>query len=244
MLMGKSIIDYKPIETSYQGYRFRSRLEARWAVFFDAMGIQWRYETEGYEKYIYREDEKGNEVVARVSRYLPDFYLPEFQCHVEVKGDPLGVYKERERLCDVLDWGSPIPYFTGSGDDDWKGPHFHGLLVLGDIPRQHWGFSFHGLIRHRKGLHREWFCFEMHKQCRLRLASDQDVQWIQHITGDQTISSCTSLDEWSLSDDWKFQAIQVPLRLASPVVMAAYDSARQARFEHGESNANSRRLSA
>ena len=31
--MEKSI---KPIETNYKGYRFRSRLEARWAVFFDA----------------------------------------------------------------------------------------------------------------------------------------------------------------------------------------------------------------
>lgn len=31
----------KPIETKYKGYRFRSRLEARWAVFFDALGISW-----------------------------------------------------------------------------------------------------------------------------------------------------------------------------------------------------------
>ena len=30
----------KPIETQYHGYRFRSRLEARWAVFFDVMGIK------------------------------------------------------------------------------------------------------------------------------------------------------------------------------------------------------------
>ena len=27
--------DIKAIETYYKGYRFRSRLEARWAVFFD-----------------------------------------------------------------------------------------------------------------------------------------------------------------------------------------------------------------
>ena len=27
----------KAIETVYNGYRFRSRLEARWAVFFDAL---------------------------------------------------------------------------------------------------------------------------------------------------------------------------------------------------------------
>ena len=39
----------KPIETIYNGYRFRSRLEARWAVFFDALNIQCLYETEGEE---------------------------------------------------------------------------------------------------------------------------------------------------------------------------------------------------
>ena len=38
----------KAIETVYKGYRFRSRLEARWAVFFNYMGLQWVYEDEGY----------------------------------------------------------------------------------------------------------------------------------------------------------------------------------------------------
>jgi hypothetical protein len=31
------------------GYRFRSRLEARWAVFFDVAGIPWQYEPEGFD---------------------------------------------------------------------------------------------------------------------------------------------------------------------------------------------------
>jgi len=39
----------KAIETEYKGYRFRSRLEARWAVFFDALGFQWEYEPEGFD---------------------------------------------------------------------------------------------------------------------------------------------------------------------------------------------------
>ena len=39
----------KPIETVYKGDRFRSRLEARWAVFFDAARIKWEYEPEGYD---------------------------------------------------------------------------------------------------------------------------------------------------------------------------------------------------
>lgn len=50
----------KPIETWYQGYRFRSRLEARWAVFFNALGLRWAYEPEGFE-------------LPGGGRYLPDF---------------------------------------------------------------------------------------------------------------------------------------------------------------------------
>lgn len=64
----------KAIETQYKGYRFRSRLEARWAVFFDALGIEWQYEPEGFE-------------MADGTRYLPDFWLPTFGdgMYVEVK---------------------------------------------------------------------------------------------------------------------------------------------------------------
>jgi hypothetical protein len=63
----------RPIETRYRGHRFRSRLEARWAVFFDAAGIEWRYEAEGF-------DVNGR-------RYLPDFWLPKLESFVEIKPD-------------------------------------------------------------------------------------------------------------------------------------------------------------
>lgn len=39
----------KPIDTPYKGHLFRSRLEARWAVFLDALCLQWEYEVEGYD---------------------------------------------------------------------------------------------------------------------------------------------------------------------------------------------------
>ena len=39
----------KAIETRAYGCRFRSRLEARWAVFFTAMGLKWEYEPEGFD---------------------------------------------------------------------------------------------------------------------------------------------------------------------------------------------------
>lgn len=53
----------KAIQTSYAGCRFRSRMEARWAVFFDAMGLTWSYEPEGFE-------------VGHHGPYLPDFFVP------------------------------------------------------------------------------------------------------------------------------------------------------------------------
>lgn len=63
----------KAIETQYNGLRFRSRLEARWAVFFDKLGIKYQYEPEGFE-------------LTNGVRYLPDFYLPESDSFFEVKG--------------------------------------------------------------------------------------------------------------------------------------------------------------
>lgn len=38
------IYTIKPIPTSYAGVDFRSRLEARWAAFFDLAGLTWDYE--------------------------------------------------------------------------------------------------------------------------------------------------------------------------------------------------------
>lgn len=64
----------KAIETIYpypNGDRFRSRLEARWAVFFSKLGIKYDYEIEGYN---------FNGI-----RYLPDFWLSDLNCFVEVK---------------------------------------------------------------------------------------------------------------------------------------------------------------
>ena len=77
----------KPIETQYNGFRFRSRLEARWAVFFDVIGLKYEYEMEGY-------DMEG-------TRYLPDFYIPSLDRWFEIKAKPLNDYemKKCEEFC-------------------------------------------------------------------------------------------------------------------------------------------------
>jgi len=128
----------RPIETRYAGCRFRSRLEARWAVFFDHMGIPWNYEPQGY-------------VLADGRRYLPDFYLPEPATWVEVKGsnNQLDVNMFRRAAQD-------LPRLAPEAGE--IGPK---LLLLGPIPRPHtfdWGWiggspRYHGqgTVLHRWG---------------------------------------------------------------------------------------------
>lgn len=53
----------QPIETRYGNRHFRSRLEARWAVYFDVAGIEWDYEPEKFKT------DNGQ-------AYIPDFWLP------------------------------------------------------------------------------------------------------------------------------------------------------------------------
>lgn len=61
------------IETRYAGCRFRSRLEARWAVFFGYTGTRWEYEPQGYD-------------LGPLGPYLPDFWLVDHEAWFEVKG--------------------------------------------------------------------------------------------------------------------------------------------------------------
>lgn len=98
-------MNLKPIETYYKGYRFRSRLEARWAVFFDSAKIKYFYEPEGFK------NDDG-------SLYLPDFYLPDFDTYVEVKANIPEAEKDLNRYVNFIKWGGPIKR----------------LVILSDIP--------------------------------------------------------------------------------------------------------------
>lgn len=60
------------IETRYMNIVFRSRLEARWGVFFDCLKLDWYYEHEGFD-------------LGRFGRYLPDFYFPQGDFFAEIK---------------------------------------------------------------------------------------------------------------------------------------------------------------
>lgn len=105
----------KPIETYYKGYRFRSRLEARWAIFFDFCGADWEYEPEGYDL--------GDGI----------YYLPDFLLH-GVKFIHGGVEAEMEELHDLYVEVKGVMNET----DAEKIRRFHAagkpVLIVGRIP--------------------------------------------------------------------------------------------------------------
>lgn len=114
----------KPLETRYAGCRFRSRLEARWAVFLDEMRIGWEYEPQGFQ--------------TSAGPYLPDFRVkPECVQHHDNEVSPAGhfgmptegdVYLEVKGAPLSLDEAERIRAFAcDPGPARW-------VLALGPIP--------------------------------------------------------------------------------------------------------------
>lgn len=196
----------QPIETSYAGCRFRSRLEARWAVFFDALRIAWEYEPQGY-------------LIGAANRpYLPDFFLPTSGTWVEVKGGedeldrglvlgaaadlpdrrPAGTHRTQPQLLLL----GPIPEPKKRHDIGWLGLHCWRDPDGGGPIHQfdYWGFDGYA----ERG-HMQWIDISgSAPRC------DDGVElWLEHV-------------EASLTPD------------ANVSTLGAYSAARSARFEHGE----------
>lgn len=92
-------VTVQAIETVYNGCRFRSRLEARWAAFFD--GIGWRWEYEPFD----------------ASGYIPDFLVyGQEPIIVEIKPygeDPCQYQEEATRIVPKLadHWSGHVTVF-------------------------------------------------------------------------------------------------------------------------------------
>lgn len=195
----------RAIETQYAGCRFRSRLEARWAVFFDHLGIEWAYEPEGIE-------------VADGTRYLPDFWIPDWQLHVEVKAEMSHV--------DFLKTLRVMP-LRKPADNQFR----NQLLILGPIPRP--GFAWtHGRLDVLGGCMDSVFIADA---------------YFSHfpVTYPHQVGHLCRLDvsAWlaGLPEQTQFfrkvlvEAQHHPRLTVDPTVDAAYQAARSARFEFGES---------
>lgn len=232
----------KAIETYYNGYRFRSRLEARWAVFFDTAGIKYQYEPEGY-RYT---DFDDNEYF-----YLPDFYLPDHKVYVEVKGSDKALMDDVYKICNAIDW--------------YRTPMSDGLLILGEIPQMKQipkscccDFPLFPYLFNDKGVKIKYATFLPSKyeiNYHVRLAIDDEIytnffelqtaycntdcfnnKWENYgLAGDPSSDEPIMLTTRScyISEklDYNFD---VWATTNANILVNAYLKARQARFEHGE----------
>lgn len=111
-------MDLKPINTQYDGCRFRSRLEARWAVLLNRLGASWQYEPEGFDL--------GDGLL-----YLPDFLVKniwfkdldgqmrDFWLEIKPEGftDDDGLAERKARAL-VLMTGVPLILFAGQPENN------------------------------------------------------------------------------------------------------------------------------
>ena len=118
----KLLFNGRSLPTMYNGITFRSRLEARWAVFFDHMGIRYLYEPK--------------RVTTPLGWYIPDFYLPDLQTFWIVKGDDIDeTEKEKVQYLASKGYGAVIargdfPESTRSMfRDRWGADKFYGWVL-------------------------------------------------------------------------------------------------------------------
>lgn len=204
--------DIKPIETVYNGYRFRSRLEARWAVFFDAIGIRYVYEPEGF-------------VGAYGMYYLPDFYLPDFDVYVEVKGSDEQLKNDSHKLESAIDFLS-TPISTA------------GLIILGPIPYKEGCIPYFDLLFWHKGVCSTKCLFDVggtFKHAAYYCEKNESEYWSAYQIYEGI--DCGSPLPLSVSVNAKYQdyyATALYMKRPFQEINKAYIKARQARFEHGE----------
>jgi len=213
--------NFKAIETIHKGYKFRSRLEARWAVFFDYMNYCWEYEPEGFEG----ECSNGDYV-----KYLPDFKLypmgkdQSYYFWVEVKGDPLFLKNNWQKLENMLDFNPILPDIKNCFDNTKKEIAWcqnktiiskdpcHGLILLPDIPnfRSIGEDIWFTCLGHHEGVCVKTFKFNT---CFLDF--------------------CPSTELLSQMDDGDFSFQPKFYTKEDMIVLHSFDQAKQARFEYG-----------
>jgi hypothetical protein len=227
----------KAIETHYAGCRFRSRIEARWAVFFDHLSIEWEYEAQGYtcSARLTGEEEPID--------YLPDFWLPTQGIFAEVKGSLSA--NECVRLLNVA-----ASLSSNDGDGCGTGPN---TVVLGPVPSPRAHRLPPVLHMHKGALHASpWNPLEAQSRCwhpdYVNLADDYlsygELFQESDIPGagatllrtEDAHRPRVELPPWEfsaiLTADFLLSGFRVPGKPRR--VTNAYTKARSARFEHGE----------
>lgn len=218
---GSGVSEIKAIETRYKGCHFRSRLEARWAVFFDALGVEWQYEPESF--------------YGGSGAYVPDFFLPEIAVrgrdycaakgvYVEVKGTDEALRRDADKIAMCIDY-----HLTPLAD--------HGVLVLGDVPAPPTPGELitHSYVAWRKGVTHEDVAWGTGYCPHLYTATQLVPAWFNEEATEQLPDAAsTAARVWSVACEHKSKTWKLT---PNNLVARAYASARSARFEHGQSGA-------
>ena len=99
------MIDYgrfPAIPTTYRGIRMRSRLEARWAAFFDRLGWEWEYEPD------HPKHKCAQSIYMWLGGWLADFHIVDPDIYIDIK--PLGRHYRPRQLEDT----PGAPHLAGS----------------------------------------------------------------------------------------------------------------------------------
>lgn len=194
----------KPIETHYNGYKFRSRLEARWAVFFDSLGVEYEYEPEGYS-------------LGNGEYYLPDFRVKCYGTRGCRESKPFDLFIEVKGKMTLAD-ANKIKRFSGKDQHEMDTSLNllpNPVLIVDRIPG-------------------EGCCTDSYEVKAYELMNGWHIYPFNYelIDGDY-FAAYPAADEkghfYLMGDDSHYVNDK-----DIPRVEAAYRKARQARFEHGE----------
>lgn len=119
-------------EVIYNGQKYRSTLEARWAMFFDLAHIKFVYELQTFYCGTY---DDCSDVF-----YEPDFYLPEYDIYCEVKAT------ETQLAHSFI---NKIQYAIDFNQTDISRK---GLLILGQIPKYNYSIPVFKYLYCYKGI--------------------------------------------------------------------------------------------
>lgn len=177
------------IQTVYKGCKFRSRLEARWAVFLDSLSVNWSYENEGYN--------------LNGIWYLPDFFVSDWDCWIEIKG--INPSEDESNKCQLLAELSGKKVLLISGEP-WV-----------ENSKNHYNISFYDTTKWKDQSGSSGWEFGEGRRC-------SEEIWLMN---DMNAFALRAIPH---QGDHKF-----PLSgTFATSIVNALSTARQARFEHGE----------
>jgi hypothetical protein len=190
-------------------------------VFFDAAGIRYEYEPEGFEVKWSEND---------IYKYLPDFYFPKFNVYGEVKPNKKKLLEDAEKISMMIDYNnSPIS---------------NGLIILGQIPHYDIfdkcnipAFTF---LWWNEGICSSLCQFIRPSGIITDLNIDRDIYDIASapdfpsvLSNDDLLYYCCGIVKRDKNfSRWRLD--KQDQNLSAKTLKKCYDKARQARFEHGE----------